>query len=175
MISTAPGAAPSGGGTALAVEEEDTSWPPRRAAGAFQNTGAFQGLGSYERRPVTDDYFTTSTTPSDLLDPDDEEDEEDNGTPLAAVGYTAAWYGVPVVLFGLGALVAGSGQGNALDSFTSAAPGFAIAMVVSMAFAYGLRSITTAWKSASVGLAAAVVGGGLATVLNSALSGNSLT
>ncbi|HWS32262.1 MAG TPA: hypothetical protein VN408_05905, partial [Actinoplanes sp.] len=173
VISTAP----AGGGTALAVaEEEDTSWPPRRAAGAFQNTGAFQGLGSYERRPVSDDYFTTGTAPSALLDPDDDEDEAENGSPLAAVAYTAAWYGVPVVLFGMGAAVASTGQSdNALNTFTGAAPGFAIALVLSMAIAYGLRSITTAWKSASVGLAAAVVGGGLATVLASAISGNSLS
>ncbi|SDT73805.1 pentapeptide repeat-containing protein [Actinoplanes derwentensis] len=174
VISLAPGAGaadalPSGGGTALAVEE-DTSWPPRRS------TGAFQGTGSYERRPVSDDYFTTSTAPGDLLDPDDDEEEEETGSPLAAVGYTAVWYGIPVVLFGVGILLLDSGQRtNALNTLTDAAPGFGIALVVSMMLAYGLRSITTAWKSASVGLAAAVVGGGLATVLSSAISGNSLS
>ncbi|WP_433792780.1 hypothetical protein [Actinoplanes sp. CA-252034] len=154
------------GGVAL---EEDTSWPPRRGAGAFQ------GTGSYERRPMGGDFLLNRQ--NDLLDPDDEEEEqEDTGSPLAAVGYTVAWYGVPVVLFVVGIFVVNSGQsGNALNTLAGAAPGFGIALVLSMLVAYGLRIATTAWKSASVGLAAAVVGGGLATVLSSAITGNSLS
>ncbi|MEU4156279.1 hypothetical protein [Actinoplanes sp. NPDC026670] len=164
-VIAAPGAASSGG---VAVEE-DTSWPPRRP------TGAFQGTGSYERRPMGGDFLLNKQ--NDLLDPEDEEEEqEDTGTPLAAVGYTVVWYGVPVVLFVLGIFVVNSGQsGHALDTLAGAAPGFGIALVLSMAVAYGLRTVTTAWKSASVGLAAAVVGGGLATVLSSAITGNSLS
>ncbi|WP_430784797.1 hypothetical protein [Actinoplanes sp. G11-F43] len=170
VISTEPGAAArAGGGTALAVEE-DTSWPPRRS------TGAFQGTGSYERRPVSDDYFTTGVKQNDLLDPDDDEEEEDNGSPLAAVGYTVVWYGVPVVLFVAGMLVLNTGGNNtALDTLAGALPQFGISLVLSMLVAYGLRTATTSWKSASVGLAAAVVGGGLATVLSSAITGNSLS
>ena len=42
---------------------------------------------------------------NDLLEPDEEEIEEDTGGPLAAVGYTVVWYGVPVVLFVLYMLV----------------------------------------------------------------------
>jgi hypothetical protein len=164
-VIAAPGAAGAGG---VAVEE-DTSWPPRRAAGAFQ------GTGSYERRPMGGDLLLNKQ--NDLLGTDDEEEEqEDTGTPLAAVGYTVVWYGVPVVLFVLGIFLVNSGQsGHALDTLADAAPGFGIALVLSMLVAYGLRTVTTAWKSASVGLAAAVVGGGLATVLSSAITGNSLS
>ncbi|MFC4065974.1 hypothetical protein [Actinoplanes subglobosus] len=161
-------AAPGAGAGGVAVEE-DTSWPPRRAAGAFQ------GTGSYERRPMGGDFLQNRQ--NDLLgSDDDEEEQEDNGTPLAAVGYTVGWYGVPVVLFVLGIFVVNSGQsGHAFDTLADAAPGFGIALVLSMVVAYGLRTVTTAWKSASVGLAAAVVGGGLATVLSSAITGNSLS
>ncbi|PWK34704.1 hypothetical protein BC793_12696 [Actinoplanes xinjiangensis] len=164
-VITAPGAAGAGG---VAVEE-DTSWPPRRGAGAFQ------GTGSYERRPMGGDFLLNKQ--NDLLATEDEEEEqEDTGTPLAAVGYTVVWYGVPVVLFVLGIFLVNSGQnGHALDTLADAAPGFGIALVLSMMVAYGLRTVTTAWKSASVGLAAAVVGGGLATVLSSAITGNSLS
>ncbi|GAA4940507.1 hypothetical protein [Actinoplanes utahensis] len=148
---------------------EDTSWPPRRS------TGAFQGTGSYERRPVSGDLFAANR-PSDLLDPGDDEEEEQTSSPLAAVGYTVVWYGVPVVLFVAGMFVLNSGQRtHALDTLADAAPEFAISLALSMLVAFVLRSATTAWKSASVGLAAAVVGGGLATVLSSAITGNSLS
>jgi hypothetical protein len=161
-------AAPGVGAAGVAVEE-DTSWPPRRSAGAFQ------GTGSYERRPMGGDFLLNKQ--NDLLGSEDEEEEQaDTGTPLAAVGYTVGWYGVPVVLFVIGIFVVNSGQsGHALDTLAGAAPGFGIALVLSMVVAYGLRTVTTAWKSASVGLAAAVVGGGLATVLSSAITGNSLS
>ncbi|WP_229076679.1 hypothetical protein [Actinoplanes sp. DH11] len=147
----------------------DTSWPPRRS------TGAFQGTGSYERRPVTTGLVASGGT--DLLDPDDdEEDEQAAGGPLAAVGYTVVWYGVPVVLFVVGMFLLNSGQRNhALETLADAAPEFAISLALSIVVAIGLRWATSAWKAASVGLAAAVVGGGLATVLSSAITGNSLS
>jgi hypothetical protein len=159
-----PSAAPAGAAV------EDTSWPPRRG------TGAFQGTGSYERRPAAgvDEFYINK--PNDLLDPDDDEEPEQASSPLAAVGFTVVWYGVPVVLFVFGMFLLNSGQrSNALDTLADAAPQFGISLALSMLVAYGLRSATTAWKSASVGLAAAVVGGGLATVLSSAITGNSLS
>ncbi|MEV0901547.1 hypothetical protein [Actinoplanes sp. NPDC049802] len=159
VISTALGDIPAG---------EDTSWPPRRS------TGAFQGTGSYERRPMSGDLLAGRST--DLLDPDDDEEEEKSSGPLAAVGYTVVWYGVPVVLFVGGMFLLSSGQRtHALDTLADAAPEFGISLALSMLVAFCLRSATTAWKSASVGLAAAVVGGGLATVLSSAITGNSLS
>ncbi|MFF5081946.1 hypothetical protein ACFY36_33265 [Actinoplanes sp. NPDC000266] len=136
------------------------------AAGGFQ--------GSYERRPVTGSYPTIRK--NDLLDPDDEEEAEESGGPLAAVGYTLVWYGVPVVLFVLYMVVSGGGtQTHALDTLSKAAPQFGISLVLSVLVAVGLRFISHSWKAISVGLAAAVVGGGLATVLASAITGNSLS
>jgi hypothetical protein len=149
--------------------EEDTSWPPRRT------TGAFQGSGSYERRPVGSGMLVGQG--NDLLNPDDDEEEtETSGGPLAAVGYTIVWYGVPVILFVAGMFLLNSGQRNhALDTLAGAAPEFGVSLALSVLVALCLRWATTAWKSASVGLAAAVVGGGLATVLSSAITGNSLS
>ncbi|WP_143235079.1 hypothetical protein [Paractinoplanes atraurantiacus] len=140
-----------------------------------REAGGFQGLsGSYERRPVTGGYPTIRK--NDLLDPDDEEESEESGGPLAAVGYTLVWYGVPVVLFVVYMVVFGAGsQTHALDTLSKAAPQFGISLVLSVLVAVGLRFISHSWKAISVGLAAAVVGGGLATVLTSAITGNSLS
>jgi hypothetical protein len=145
--------------------------PQRAPAG----NGYLAPGGSYERRSVGGG-FGTGRRSSDLLDPDDEEDDQVSGGPLAAVGYTVIWYGVPVVLFVLYMLIVNQGsQTHALDTAAKAAPQFGISLVLSMMVAVGIRWATSSWKAISVGLAAAVVGGGLATVLSSALSGNSLS
>ncbi|GLW29930.1 hypothetical protein Areg01_28700 [Actinoplanes regularis] len=150
--------------------QEDTSWPPRRAvSGAL-----FENSGSYERRPVSNGLLSGSQ--NDLLNADDEDEAETSNSPLAAVGYTVVWYGVPAVLFIVGIFLLNSGQrSHALQTLADAAPEFGISLTLSIMVAFGLRFATTAWKSASVGLAAAVVGGGLATVLSSAITGNSLS
>ena len=56
----------------------------------------------------------------------------------------------------------------------SAAPRFGLAMVSSLVVAVLLRQVGTTWRSATVALAAAVVGGGLSTVVISAVTGNPL-
>jgi hypothetical protein len=144
----------------------DTQWPPRGAVAS--------AAGTYERRPVST-LPSPSARQNDLLEPD-EELEEDTGGPLAAVGYTVVWYGVPVVLFVLYMLVLnGTQQAHALDTLAGAAPQFGLSLVLSMLVAVGLRWASGSWKAASVGLAAAVMGGGLATVLTSAITGQSLS
>jgi hypothetical protein len=150
-------------GSARWQDPPDTQWPPRGAV-----------TGSYERRAVG--ALPASSGRSNLLEPDDDEIEENTGGPLAAVGYTIIWYGVPVVLFVLYMLVLnGSQQAHALSTLASAAPQFGLSLVLSMVVAVGLRWASGSWKAASVGLAAAVMGGGLATVLTSAITGNSLS
>ena len=95
---------------------------------------------------------------------------------MAAVGYVAMWYAIPVVLFVLYMLVLDSDQqSHALQTLVTAAPRFGLSLGLSMAVAVGLRSISGTWKSASVGLAAAVMGGGLATVLISVFTGQALS
>jgi hypothetical protein len=148
---------------------------PQRESWA-RGSGAFQSLsGSYERRPVTGSFPTIRR--SDLLDPDDdEEDDLDAGGPLAAVGYTVIWYGVPIVLFVLYMLLVNTGsRAQALSTLASAAPQFGISLVLSVIVAVGIRKVSVTWKAISVGLASAVVGGGMATVISSAITGNSLS
>jgi hypothetical protein len=150
---------------------QDTQWPPRQPTG-YQSAQT----GSYERRPVGGGLDTAPSRQNNLLEPDEDELEEDTGGPLAAVGYTVIWYGVPVVLFVLYMLVLnGSQQAHALSTLAGAAPQFGLSLVLSMVVAVGLRWASGSWKAASVGLAAAVMGGGLATVLSSAITGNSLS
>ena len=157
-------------GTGRWQDPPDTQWPPRPATG-YDSVAT----GSYERRPVST-LPTATGQQSSLLEPDDDEIEESNGGPLAAVGYTVIWYGVPVVLFVLYMLVLnGSQQAHALSTLAGAAPQFGLSLVLSMLVAVGLRWASGSWKAASVGLAAAVMGGGLATVLTSAITGNSLS
>ncbi|MBB4696126.1 hypothetical protein [Paractinoplanes abujensis] len=147
----------------------DVSAMPARGGASWNGPS-----GAYERRPVTGSYPTVRK--SDLLDPDDEEGEQESGGPLAAVGYTVIWYGVPVVLFIAYMLVVGTGaSGHALSTLAKAAPQFLVSLVLSVVVAIGLRFVSHSWKAISVGLAAAVVGGGLATVLTSAITGNSLS
>ena len=148
----------------------DTQWPPRP-----ETSYDLTSTGSYERRPVST-LPTASVRQNNLLEPDEDEIEETTGGPLAAVGYTVIWYGVPVVLFVLYMLVLnGTQQAHALSTLANAAPQFGLSLVLSMLVAVGLRWASGSWKAASVGLAAAVVGGGLATVLTSAVTGNSLS
>ena len=151
------------------VRDEDTQWPPRRPA-------SYQSTGSYERRPVSGG-LATAERPNNLLEPDEDDIEEDTGGPLAAVGYTVIWYGVPVVLFLLYYVIMlnATEQARALDTLAGAAPQFGLSLLLSMGVAVGLRWVSSTWKAASVGLAAAVMGGGLATVLTSAITGNSLS
>ncbi|HET6532896.1 MAG TPA: hypothetical protein VFH03_20090 [Actinoplanes sp.] len=148
----------------------DNVWPPRRPTGYQTNAGA------YERRPVGDSFAAGPNLSNNLLEPDEDDLEEDTGGPLAAVGYTVIWYGVPVVLFVLYMLVLnGDQQAHALSTLADAAPQFGLSLVLSMVVAVALRWASGSWKAASVGLAAAVMGGGLATVLSSVITGNSLS
>ncbi|MFJ1537607.1 hypothetical protein ACIODS_03600 [Micromonospora chalcea] len=120
----------------------------------------------------------------DLLDPDP-------GGPLRPLVYTVACYMVPAVLLLVGLLflsgqppagcvtdITGGGcdspRTHALDSLMSAAPRFGLALVSSLVVAVLLRQVGTTWRSATVALAAAVVGGGLSTVVISAVTGNPL-
>jgi hypothetical protein len=151
----------------------DTTWPPRGAVGGYRGGVA---AGAYERRSASN--LTGAVGRSDnLLESDEEDDfEANNGGPLSAVGYTVIWYGVPVVLFVLYMLVLNNvQQAHALGTLADAAPQFGLSLVLSMLVAVGIRWVSGTWKSASVGLAAAVMGGGLATVLASAITGNALT
>ncbi|SCG48074.1 hypothetical protein [Micromonospora halophytica] len=117
----------------------------------------------------------------DLLDPDP-------GGPLRPLVYTAACYLVPAVLVFLWLLtldgqapagcvtdISGGGcdspRAHAFGSLVAGAPRFGLAFVSSLVVAGLLRRVGTTWRPATVALAAAVVGGGLSTVMISAITG----
>ncbi|WP_203702063.1 hypothetical protein [Asanoa iriomotensis] len=117
--------------------------------------------------------------------------DTDNGGFLAAVLYAAAWYAVPVLAFGIWLMtlpavavddcvsdVTGGGcdspRAQALEGLLSGVPHFGVALGISLIAAVALRWLGHSWRAGSVGLAAAVVGGGLAAVLNSVLTGQPL-
>lgn len=150
----APGHPPVDRGGARRQNAPDRQWPPRRH-------------GPPDSGP---------SIVGDLLEPRDGETEENNGGAVAAVGYTIIWYGVPVALFVVYVLVFASGdRAHALTTLADAAPQFALSLVFSIAIAVGLRWLIGSWRAVSIGLAAAVLGGGLATVLVSAITGHSLS
>ncbi|MET8834119.1 hypothetical protein ABZV78_09410 [Micromonospora sp. NPDC004540] len=117
----------------------------------------------------------------DLLDPDP-------GGPLRPLVYTAACYLVPALLLLVGLLfldgqppagcvtdITGGGcdspRAHAVASLVAGAPRFGLALLSSLVVAVVLRRVGTTWRSATVALAAAVVGGGLSTVMISAVTG----
>ncbi|MEU7609073.1 hypothetical protein [Micromonospora sp. NPDC049204] len=117
----------------------------------------------------------------DLLDPDP-------GGPFRPLLYTAACYLTPAVLIFVWLLtldsqapagcvtdISGGGcdspRSRALGSLLAGSPRFGLALVSSLVVAALLRRVGTTWRSATIALAAAVVGGGLSTVLISVVTG----
>lgn len=119
---------------------------------------------------------------------DDELIDADQGGYLSSLLYTAAWYALPVVAFLIWSLtldgtpatndcVLGvdgdclSARAQAISSLVTAAPAFAYALMISLVLAVLIRWVSGTWRASSVGLAAAVIGGGMSQVLASAISG----
>jgi hypothetical protein len=117
----------------------------------------------------------------DLLDPDP-------GGSVRPLLYTTACYLVPAMLIfawlltldaqapaGCVTDISGGGcdsaRSRALESLLAGSPRFGLALVSSLVVAALLRRVGTTWRSATIALAAAVVGGGLSTVLISAVTG----
>jgi hypothetical protein len=64
-----------------------------------------------------------------------------------------------------------SPRAYAIDSFVSAGPRFGLALATSLLVAVVLSRIGTTWRTTALALASSVVGGGLSTVLISAVTG----
>ncbi|GIJ28829.1 hypothetical protein Vqi01_39910 [Micromonospora qiuiae] len=128
------------------------------------------GAGSWNRR-----------LENDLLDPDP-------GGPWLPLLYTAACYLLPAMVIFVWLLtldgtppagcvtdISGGGcdsqRARAFGAMVSGMPRFGLALASSLVVAMLLRRVGTTWKSTTIALAAAVVGGGLSTVMISALTG----
>ncbi|WP_240955582.1 hypothetical protein [Micromonospora sp. HNM0581] len=117
----------------------------------------------------------------DLLDPDP-------GGPWLPLLYTAACYVLPAVVVFVWLLtldgappvgcvtdISGGGcespRARAFGAMVGGMPRFGMALASSVAIATLLRRVGTTWRPTTVALAAAVVGGGLSTVMISAVTG----
>lgn len=163
--------------------------------GGYNGPGGYDGPGSYDRpggydRPAPrysgapDPARQAGRRPVRLPPPDDEPDNE--RPPLApAVSWTIAAYLVPMLLYLVWAFtrsgVAPAGcvdasgapcpppRVEAADSLLDVLPAIVGALILAVLIALGLRRMATGWRAASIGLAAAVIGGGIATVVAAAL------
>ncbi|MFD0820428.1 hypothetical protein ACFQ0D_19420, partial [Micromonospora zhanjiangensis] len=115
----------------------------------------------------------------------------DRGGYSATLLYTAVWYAVPVLALFVWLVtldgsvapncvtdIAGGGcespRLHALRSLLGGAPQFGAAFAASLVMATLMRRVISTWRARSIGLAAAVIGGGLSTVVFSALSNQPL-
>ncbi|MFU8873373.1 hypothetical protein [Micromonospora sp. SL4-19] len=174
------------------VDQWDRTVPPAPVregwASAEQAEAFWSGtqLGGEDPRRTETSSSAPHSRPlaDDLLDPDP-------GGRIRALAYTAACYLVPALLLFVGLLfldgrvpaecvtdITGGGcdspRTHAFASLVAGAPRFGLALVSSLAVALVLRRIGTTWRSVTVALAAAVVGGGLSTVMISAVTGQSI-
>ncbi len=86
---------------------------------------------------------------------------------------TAGSYGAALVAFAVAAIaVAGSGApGTARGSIVGRLVWFAIAVLVSLALGTPLRRFAVGWRPVTIGVVAAILGGGLVTAVASAVGG----
>jgi hypothetical protein len=107
---------------------------------------------------------------------------------MTVLFYTAIWYAVPVLVFGAWLItldnsappdcvsdITGGGcesaRAHAFESLLGGVRLFGIALGASLVLAIFMRWLGRGWRAGSIALAAAVVGGGLSTVVLSALNG----
>ncbi|GAA1801351.1 hypothetical protein HC028_08270 [Planosporangium flavigriseum] len=119
--------------------------------------------------------------------PDDDDDVEEVAYGYAGAGAaTVAWFGLPIGAFLLWAMfLGGAARADCVDAnggpcptprdaafatFAAHLPQVGVAIVLSVLVALLIRLATPFWRPATVGFAAAVVGGGVATVLFTVLN-----
>ncbi|MGI5212641.1 hypothetical protein [Plantactinospora sp. CA-290183] len=183
----------SGGRRAAVPRQRTGTGAGWERSGASSATARGGGLDTApRRRPTGRPASGTARRPSPLSRrlEDDLLDSRPSG-PLSAVLYAAAWYAVPALLFLVWVLtldasvpvdcvpeltggVCRSDRGQAVAALVNAIPRFVAALTASLVLAVLLRWWNDAWRAVTIGLAAAVVGGGLTTVLFSVISGQPL-
>ncbi|MCW6009708.1 hypothetical protein K1W54_34985 [Micromonospora sp. CPCC 205371] len=119
--------------------------------------------------------FSRRASLVEVADDDDLLDDAPRGTTASAILATLAWYAVPLVIFVVYTFTIGSAdRTQAFNSLVGATGRFGAALALSVVVAVFIRWLSATWRSVSVGLAAAVVGGGLSTVVLSVISGQPL-
>lgn len=165
------------------ISDSDPGWgtdPGRRRAPEYDRVPRPRSGATTARRPAP---APARRRPSSV------EDLETETTSVATVLlYTLIWYALPVLGFATYLLTldgttptgcvsdpSGGGcdspRGHAIASLLDGVPLFGVALGASLVFAFVLRWLGRGWRAGSIGLAAAIVGGGLSAVLYSAVSG----
>jgi len=92
---------------------------------------------------------------------------DDNRDYPAVIWWTVIWYAGPILLYTLLALVISSSsmRGHALHALISDALGAALALVISLGIATGIRRITLGWRAITAGFGGAVIGAAIATLI----------
>jgi hypothetical protein len=126
----------------------------------------------------------------------DDEDRVERSADNSAFGFSGAgfaavaWFGLPLGAFLLWAVIlGGTARADCVDAagracpapreaafttFYAHLPQFGVAVVLSIVVALGIRFVSPFWKAATVGFAAAVVGGGATTVLFTVLNSGTI-
>ncbi|MEH1126271.1 hypothetical protein [Micromonospora sp. CPCC 206061] len=131
--------------------------------------------GSALRQRAAAPAFSRRASLVEVADDDELLDEAPRGTTAGAILATLAWYAVPLVIFVVYTFTIGSAdRAQAFNSLVGATGRFGAALALSVVVAVFIRWLSATWRSVSVGLAAAVVGGGLSTVVLSVISGQPL-
>jgi hypothetical protein len=141
------------------------------------------------RRPAVEAARRRRAAPLSRRLEDDLLDPRPSG-PLAAALYAAAWYAVPVLVLLVWVLTLDAGvpvscvpelagsceseQERAIAALLDGLPRFGAALATSLVLAVLLRWVNRSWRVVSIGLAAAVIGGGLTTLLFSVITGEPL-
>ncbi|MEO3745936.1 hypothetical protein [Plantactinospora sp. B5E13] len=163
---------------------------PAGARRSVATVGAPGGRSSTPSRRLTSEAARRRPSPLSRRLEDDLLDPRPSG-PLSAVLYAAAWYAVPVLAMLVWVLtldaslpvdcvpeLAGgceSERGRAMAALVDGLPRFGAALATSLVIAALLRWVNKTWRVVTIGLSAAVVGGGLSTLLFSVISDQPLT
>jgi hypothetical protein len=155
-----------------------------RSAGYREAGGAYPGG---PRRAPAPPSGKRKAAIYDVDDDDERDDEPEPGGYLASAAYTAMWYAVPMVLWVLWSLTlnseasancvddagvpCASERAEAITTLIDSLPQVGATMLFSVLVAMVLRWVSGSWRAGTVGFAAAVVGGGLATVAISVITG----
>lgn len=168
-----PRSEPAGGGR--------HGWPPQPGGGyaADQGRPDYQQPGYGYPDPAGRRYHR----PAPGADRPAVEAPPDGPAWLPALWWTAGCFVVPALVYlawaatRTGAVVPGcldpagepcpSPRGRALGGLVGAAPGLAVALALALLVAAGLRRMAVSWRASTVGLAAAVIGAGITTLISS--------
>ncbi|HEU4424343.1 MAG TPA: hypothetical protein VFR67_17590 [Pilimelia sp.] len=167
--------------------DEPSYGPPPAASPPYREIPRQRATAPVPRRPAPVPRRPAPTPPPAE---DERDDETVPGGYLASALYTVMWYAVPIVAWVVWSLTlngeaaancvedtgipCASERTEALSTLIDTLPRVGGTLLLSLVVAMVLRWVSESWRAATVGFAAAVVGGGAATVILSVVTGQSI-